>query len=314
MSDRQVTVSVVSPVYRAQGMVHELVSRVRDSMTALNVPYEIILVEDGSPDRSWEEILQQCDRHQEVRGIRLSRNFGQHKAITAGLDHARGQWAVVMDCDLQDRPEEIPRLLAKALEGHDVVLASRASRQDSLLRKASSELFYRTLAYLTGIRLDASVGNFGIYDRKVIDAVLSMRESIRYFPTMVHWVGFRQCTLEVSHDQRRQGGSSYSLGRLARLALDIMLAYSDKPLMLMVKLGVSVALLGFIMAGWTLVNWYFGLLSANPLGYASLFFSIWILSGFMLITLGVVGLYVGKTFEEVKDRPAYIVSETSAHS
>jgi polyisoprenyl-phosphate glycosyltransferase len=305
----QAMISVVSPVYRAEGMVSELVTRVREVMQACGLPYELILVEDGSPDSSWAELAQQCALFEEVRGVRLSRNFGQHNAITAGLDMAKGDWVVVMDCDLQDRPEEIPRLLAKAQEGYDVVLASRAVRQDNLWKRASSAMFYGALSYLTGTRQDASVANFGIYSRKVIDAVTSMRESIRYFPTMVQWVGFKQCVLEVTHAPRAKGDTSYSLNRLLHLALDIMLAYSDKPLRLTIKLGLMVALFGFAVAGWTFVNWLLGNLSDNPLGYASLFFSIWILSGFMLITLGMVGLYVGKTFEGVKNRPIYVIAE-----
>jgi glycosyltransferase involved in cell wall biosynthesis len=266
-------------------------------------------VEDGSPDGSWDEIVRECEAHAEVRGVRLSRNFGQHRAITAGLDLVRGEWVVVMDCDLQDRPEEIPRLLAKAKEGYDVVLASRVSRQDGFLKKASSAMFYRTLAYLTGAAQDETVANFGIYSRQAIEAVTSMRESIRYFPTMVQWVGFRQCKVEVEHAPRAQGETTYNLHRLLNLALDIMLAYSDKPLRLTVKLGVIVAFFGFAVAIWTLVNWWLGNLSDNPLGYASLFFSLWLLVGFILITLGVVGLYIGKIFEGVKNRPLYIVSE-----
>jgi dolichol-phosphate mannosyltransferase len=302
-----VHISIVSPVYGAEGMVSTLVSRIRGTLEAMDVTYEIILVEDGSPDNSWSEIVRQCEDHQEVVGVQLSRNFGQHGAITAGLNLVRGRWVVVMDCDLQDRPEEIPRLLAKAMEGYDVVLASRVSRQDSVLKKASSAVFYRTLAYLTGAAQDETVANFGIYSRQTIDEVISMRESVRYFPTMIQWVGFKQCRIEVEHASRAEGKSSYSLSRLLNLAMDIMLAYSDKPLRLTVKLGVIVALFGFAVAIWTFVSWRMGHLSRNPLGYASLFFSIWMLSGFILITLGVVGLYVGKTFEGVKARPKYII-------
>jgi len=302
-------ISIVSPVYRAEGMVSTLVGRITAAVESMGVDFEIILVEDGSPDRSWEEITAECGRDSRVRGLRLSRNFGQHRAITAGLDRARGRWTVVMDCDLQDRPEEIPRLYARAQKGFDIVVASRHGRTDGLLKRLSSSLFYRILGYLTGTRQDASVANFGIYSQRVVHQLCSMRESIRYFPTMVQWVGFERHKMPVEHAARTQGSSSYNMGKMLQLALDIMLATSDKPLRLTVQLGFIVALIGLLTAAWTFVNWWLGNLSANPLGYASLFFSLWLLAGFILMTLGMVGLYVGKTFEGVKNRPIYIVRE-----
>ncbi|REG91503.1 dolichol-phosphate mannosyltransferase [Algoriphagus antarcticus] len=269
--------------------------------------FEIILVDDYSPDTSWLEIERLSSVHPEITGIKLSRNFGQHYAITAGLDAAKGEWVVVMDCDLQDRPEEIPNLLAKAKQGFDVVLARRANRQDGLFKRLSSKLFYRTLAWLTGSKQDESIANFGIYHRKVIQEIVGMRESIRYFPTMVKWVGFRQTTLDVVHAQRQEGKSNYNFKRLFNLALDIMLAYSDKPIRLVVKLGFLVALTGFLFALYTLYKYLHG--DIIVAGYASLIISLWMLTGFLLVTLGMVGLYVGKTFEGVKQRPIYIVEK-----
>jgi glycosyltransferase involved in cell wall biosynthesis len=271
------------------------------------VLYEIILVDDYSPDNSWTEIERLASIHPEIKGIKLSRNFGQHYAITAGLDAAKGEWVVVMDCDLQDKPEEIPNLLAKAQEGYDVVLARRANRQDNFFKRLSSRIFYRTLAWLTGSEQDETIGNFGIYHRKVIDQIVMMRESIRYFPTMVKWVGFRQTTLDVVHAEREQGSSNYNFKKLFNLALDIMLAYSDKPIRLTVKLGMLVALTGFLFALFTLYKYLDG--DIIVAGYASLIISIWMLTGFLLVTLGMVGLYIGKTFEGVKNRPIYIIEK-----
>ncbi len=269
--------------------------------------FEIILVDDYSPDNSWTEIERLSGIHPEVKGIKLSRNFGQHYAITAGLDTAKGDWIIVMDCDLQDRPEEIPNLLRKAEEGYDVVLARRANRQDGFFKRLASKIFYRTLAWLTGSTQDESIANFGIYHRKVIREIVGMRESIRYFPTMVKWVGFRQTTLDVFHAERGEGSSNYGFKRLFNLALDIMLAYSDKPIRLTVKLGLLIALTGFLFALYTLYKYLHG--DIVVAGYASLIISLWMLAGFLLITLGVVGLYIGKTFEGVKNRPIYIVEK-----
>lgn len=303
-------ISVVSPVYRGKALVSELVSRVRGALTPLGVEWELILVDDACPENSWPVIEQEAKSDPRVRGIKLSRNFGQHYAITAGLDHAGGDAVVVMDCDLQDRPEEIPRLLALMQEGYDVVLARRADRKDGFFKKLFSKLFYRTLGYLTGSAQDETVGNFGIYSAAVIAEVRRLRESIRYFPTMVKWVGFRNTKLDVEHAGRKVGTSSYNLNRMLRLALDIILAYSDKPLRLMVKFGMLVSLLSLGLVAYTIAKWIMG--DITVLGYASLITSIWFLAGCLMITLGVVGLYVGKTFEGVKNRPLYIIERTTA--
>lgn len=299
--------SIVSPVYRAEKVLPELVNRIESAVTQITSDFEIILVEDASPDPSWETIELLAQANSRIKGLKLSRNFGQHYAITAGLDHAKGDWVVVMDCDLQDRPEEIPALFEKAQEGFDVVLARRANRQDRFLKRLSSKIFYRTLAWLTGSHQDETIANFGIYHQKVIREITGMRESIRYFPTMVRWVGFRQTAIDVVHAANEERGSSYNFKRLFNLALDIMLAYSDKPIRLTVKLGLLVALTGFLFAIFTLVRYLQG--DIIVAGYASLIISLWMLTGFLLVTLGMVGLYVGKTFEGVKKRPIYIVEK-----
>lgn len=299
--------SVVSPVYRADGLVPKLVDEIRAAIKPLEISYEILLVEDASPDKSWESICRCCANFSEVRGVRLSRNFGQHYAISAGLSLARGDWVIVMDCDLQDQPAEIPRLLEKVAEGYDVVLARRALRRDDFFKKLFSRSFYGALGWLTGTVHDPAIANYGIYSAKVIEAINSMPESIRYFPTMVRWVGFRTATLDVEHAARPEGKTSYNLRRLFDLALDICLAYSDKPLRMAVGTGFVVSLIGFVFAGFTVVQAFRG--EIQVLGYASLIVSLWVLAGLMIFIMGVVGLYVGKCFEGVKRRPAFIIAE-----
>jgi dolichol-phosphate mannosyltransferase len=299
--------SIVSPVYRAETILPKLVSRIEAAVTPITSDYEIVLVDDYSPDGSWRVMEQIAKTNKRVKAVKLSRNFGQHYAITAGLDHANGDWIVVMDCDLQDQPEEIAKLYAKALEGYDVVLARRYERKDTFLKRFFSASFYRTLGYLTGSKMDESVANFGIYSRNAINAVISMRESIRYFPTMIKWVGFPTAKVDVEHDERQDGKSSYNLKRLFNLALDIILAYSDKPIRLVVKLGIYISLSAVFIAVYYLIKY----LSGGVLvpGFASLIISVWLLSGIIISTLGVVGLYVGKTFEGVKKRPIYVVEK-----
>src|SRR5690554_2802938 len=199
MNRNHLDISIVSPVYQGENFLKELVERIEKAMEVLPGSFEIILVDDGSRDGSWSYIEALVQNKSYLHGIKLSRNFGQHYAITAGLDAARGEWVVVMDGDLQDRPEEIPSLWNTAQLGYDVVLARRVNRNDGVWKKLSSKLFYRTLAYMTGSQQDETIANFGIYHQKVILEIGKMRESIRYFPTMVKWVGFKQISIPVEH-------------------------------------------------------------------------------------------------------------------
>jgi dolichol-phosphate mannosyltransferase len=300
-------ISVVSPVYRAEQIVPLLVSQLKQELAIITETYEIILVDDGSPDMSWEAIDVETKNDTRVKGIKLSRNFGQHYAITAGLDHTKGEWVIVMDCDLQDKPTEIKKLYSKASEGYDIVLARRELRNDSFHKKFFSRIFYFTLSYLTGAKQDPAIANFGIYRRNVIDAICLFREPIRYFPTMVRWIGFNRVAINIEHGAREIGKSSYNFKKLLRLGLDIILANSDKPIKLTIKLGFVVAVFSFMFGLVTLIRYYIGAITV--LGYTSLLISIWFLSGLILIVLGVVGLYIGKTFEGVKNRPIYILDK-----
>jgi len=302
-------ISVVSPVYQAENLVVPLVQRTQAVLEKINPAYEIILVEDGSPDNSWREIDKLARQDQRIKGIKLSRNFGQHYAITAGLDACRGSWVVVMDCDLQDAPEEIPNFLAKAEAGFDVVLAQRQNRKHPYFKKLFSHVFYSILSYLTGIRQDSSIANFGLYSRKTINAVNTLRESIRYFPAMVKWVGFPTTTLPIEHQARPSGSSSYNIQKLVNLALDIIMAYSDKPLRLTVKTGILISFFSFLASVIIFIRALWGDIAV--LGYASIIISIWFFSGILISIVGLVGLYIGKIFEGVKARPLYIVAQTT---
>ena len=304
-------ITVVSPVYKADTIVPELVRRIETSLLSISDNFEIILIDDGSPDNSWQVIKELCNNNSRIVGIKLSRNFGQHYAISAGLSRVKGEWIIVMDCDLQDQPEEIEKMLNAAMSGYDVVLACRTNRQDSWLKKLSSRLFYKLLSYLTGLDQDETVANFGLYNKKVIHTITSMPETIRYFPAMVRWVGFRATKVDVEHAERANGKSSYNFTRSLNLALDICLAYSDKPLRLVVKLGLILSFVGLLYALFVLMRFLAG--DIQVLGYTSVIASIWILSGIILIVLGIMGLYVGKIFEGVKRRPIFVVDEICNH-
>ena len=303
--------SIVSPVYRAESLIHTLVSRVASSCEKISPLYEIILVEDGSPDHSWEKIEEVCQKYPQTIGIQLSRNFGQHYAITAGLAQAQGEWIVVMDCDLQDQPEEIPALYQKAREGYDMVFAQRVNRQDSFLKRWTSKAFYTVFGYLTGTEQDSSIANFGIYHRNAIQAILSMKDHIRYFPTMSQWVGFKKAKLPVQHAEREEGTSSYSWKRLFRLAFENIIAFSDKPLRLTIRLGIFITFCSFLLGLYYLYLYLTGAIFVQ--GFASLIISIWFLSGVIIFVLGIVGVYVGSAFDRVKDRPSYLIRKIYKH-
>ena len=301
--------SIVSPVYKAENIVDELVRRIHESVSGITSDYEIILVEDGGGDQSWEKIERHSSVDKRVKGIKLSRNFGQHSAITAGLDHCKGAWIVVMDCDLQDRPEEIPRLYTAALKGFDIVYAKREQRNDTVLKRLWSATFYKIFAWLSGVPQDGTIANFGIYSAKAIQAVNQLREPLRSFAIMIKWVGFKSTSISVIHSERFEGKSSYNFKKLLNLALDISLAFSDKPLRMTVKLGAIISFSSFVFGLLMLYKYFTGQIT-QP-GYTSLIVSIWFLSGLMIFILGVIGLYLSKVFESVKSRPLYIISEKS---
>ena len=306
--NNNIKISIVSPVYRAEKMVQMLVERIVKSVSTITEDYEIILVNDASPDASWQAIEVECVKNQRVKGLNLSRNFGQHYAITAGLNYAKGEWVVVMDCDLQDCPEEIPALYAKAQEGYDSVFAQRVQREDKWYKRLSSKLFYAVFGYLTDTKQDASIANFGIYHHNVVKAIIQMGDRFRYFPTMVQWVGFKKGYLPVDHNERMEGKSSYNWSRLFRLALDTIIAFSDKPMRLMVKLGAFVTLIALVIGVVYLIKYLMGDIAVA--GFTTLIISLWIIAGIIISLLGIVGLYIGKMFDTVKQRPMFIVNQT----
>ncbi|MBL4663031.1 MAG: glycosyltransferase family 2 protein [Flavobacteriaceae bacterium] len=300
-------ISIVVPVYYGEATIEELTQRVEAVVKELDMSMELLLVNDASPDNSWAVINKLHQQNPSVRGINFSRNFGQHYAISAGLAKATGDWIVVMDCDLQDVPEEIKKLYHKAIEGYDVVFARRTARQDSFFKRLFSRIFYRVLSYLSGVKYDARVANFGIYKREVIDTINALPEKNRFFPSMIKWVGFRQTGVEVMHSERAEGKSSYSFKKLLNLSLDIVLSYSDKPLRLTIKLGLLITFLALLFSVALIYRWYIG--EIEVIGYTSVILSIWLLSGIIIFVLGMVGLYIGKIFENVKDRPTYIIKD-----
>jgi glycosyltransferase involved in cell wall biosynthesis len=301
--------SVVTPVYRAEECLEELYRRLVAALSTITQDFEIVMVEDRGGDRSWELIGELARRDARVKGIQFSRNFGQHYGITAGLDYCDGDWVVVMDCDLQDRPEEIPRLYAKAQEGHEMVIALRGRRSDPLPKRMTSWLFYRLFSWLADIEYDGRSGNFRIISRKVVDSFRRMREQLRFFGGLVNWMGFPAAAVEVQHDERYAGPSTYTIAKLWKLASETIIAYSDKPLRLAVRFGFALAFLSFCYGIYIIFH---ALVYGSPItGWSSLIVSIYFIGGVIISILGMIGVYLGKTYDEAKKRPLYIVMHTT---
>ncbi|WP_298146264.1 glycosyltransferase family 2 protein [Flavobacterium sp.] len=300
--------SVVSPVYKAERIIPTLVERIEQAVSPIFNDYEIVLVEDCSPDNSWAVIEALAAKNHRIVAAKLSKNFGQHPAIIAGLSLATGDKIVVMDCDLQDQPEEIEKLFKAMQTGYDIVLAKRSNRQDGFFKKLFSRIFFKTYSYLTDSKFDNTIANFGIYDRKVIDEVLKMSDYIKSFPLFVNWVGFRSTSIEVAHAKRAEGKTSYTYGKLFRLAFDTIISFSNKPLKIFVKLGMCISLISFLAGIYTLYKYLAG--EIKVLGYSSIMISIWFLSGIMITIIGVVGIYIGKIFDQSKNRKPFIVEKT----
>jgi dolichol-phosphate mannosyltransferase len=298
-------ISVIIPVYKAENCLEELYRRLVAALETITPDFEIVLVEDCGGDRSWEIIEGLSARDARVKGLQFSRNFGQHYGITAGLDCCNGDWAVVMDCDLQDRPEEIPRLYAKAQEGYDIVLARRGKRRDPWPKLAASWLFYKLFSYLADIEYDGQSGNFRIVSRKVVLNFRRMREQLRFFGGLVQWMGFPSASVDVAHAERHEGNSTYTFSKLWKLASETIVAYSDKPLRLAIRFGFAMAFFSFCYGIYILVR---ALLYGSPImGWSSLFVSLYFIGGIIIAILGIMGIYLGKTYDESKKRPLYIV-------
>ena len=299
--------SIVSPIYKAENFIDKLVFEIQKSMIALNVDYEIILVDDRSKDNSWQKMKELSQKNANIKSLRLSRNFGQHPAIIAGLSQAQGEWIIVMDCDLQDQPKEIVNLYNKAQEGFEVVQARRKNREDSFLKKLSSKLFSKVYGYFTDTKYDNEIANFGIYNKKVINSILEISDYIKFFPLFVEFVGFKSTSITVEHAPRDSGTTSYGFSKLVSLAFNTIISFSNKPLKLFVKFGMIISLISFCVGLYYIYQAIHNEIAV--LGFTSIIVSIWFLSGVIITTIGVAGIYIGKIFDQTKNRPVYIIDE-----
>lgn len=300
-------ISIVSPVYKAEAIVDELVKRISEEVSRITENYEIILVEDCGGDNSWKKIRENCLKDKRVKGIKLSRNFGQHYAITAGMNYAKGDYVIVMDCDLQHNPVHIKDLIKEAEKGNEIVLTKTTSRSHSFIKNFYSKTFYVIFNWLTETQIaEPNIGNFSLLGRKAINSFRSYNEYQRHYLPIIKSLGFSTSVIEIEHDDRYSGKSSYSFNKLVNLAISGITSQSNKLLRLIVVLGLVFVMLAFIFSFIIIFGYFkYGFMA----GWTSIIIVLLLSTGVIMISMGVIGIYVGNIFSEVKKRPLYLVEE-----
>lgn len=299
--------SIVIPIYNEQETIPELLRRVTAVIDNLEHPAEVIFVDDGSKDATFQLLSEAHQRDPRIKIIRFSRNFGHQVAISAGIEHASGEAIMIMDGDLQDPPELLPEFLKKRSEGYDVVYAVRRKRKESVVKKLAYFMFYRLLQRIAAIEIPLDSGDFSLIDEKVADALRAMPERHRFVRGIRSWAGFRQIGLEYERDQRFGGEAKYTTAKLLRLALDGIFSFSYAPLRLASYIGLTIALISFVVALFYLLQKL--LVGIDTKGWASTIIVILFLGGVQLLTVGIIGEYIGRIYDEVKQRPLYMIRD-----
>jgi dolichol-phosphate mannosyltransferase len=274
----------------------------------MDISYEILLIDDGSIDDSWLKIVNLKKEYSNLRSFKFSRNFGHHYAISAGLKEAKGDFAIVMDGDLQDRPEVIPKLFEKINEGFDIVFVARQNRPESKLYLFLQRIYYFSLNTLSGLEFNPKYANFSIVNRKVIDSFNLLNENTRFYGSSILWLGYKKGEVSAQHGIRFAGKPSYTISKRIKLAIDVIIAFSDRPLKIAIYIGVFQALISLIFVIELLTKYFSNgdLESITELILASIFMS----TGVIVFILGLIGTYIGRIYRETKMRPLYLISDS----
>jgi len=305
--EKPLKISVVSPVYKAENIVDKLCSRISEEITKITSDYEIILVEDGSPDNSWDKIKKICEINPKIKAIKLSKNFGQHYAISACLDFSQGDYVILMDCDLQDNPKYISFLIKKAKEGYDIVYTSKNKRRHNFIKNVFAFFFYKLFNYLSrGQSAELNIGAYSLISRKVVNTFKEVKDYHRHYLMILKSLGFRSSTIYIDHEKRFEGESSYNFSKLLKHAINGITSQSDKLLKLSISIGLILFLISIFWSIFLIYQYYnFG---AYP-GYTSIMVFMQLSTGLILMSVGIMGVYIGKIFEQVKEKPLYIIDE-----
>lgn len=306
-NDQRNFFSLVIPIFNEQENLQELCQRFTRVMEGLNKSYEIIFVDDGSSDYSFQTLQNLHQKDRQIRVIRFSRNFGHHIAITAGLDHAQGQTIVLMDGDLQDAPEDIPKLYAKFKQGYDIVYATRQTRKDPFFKKLNSKIFYQVLKLIGNISIPTDVGIFRIMSHRAAHALSRCREQSRFIVGLMDWTGFSSVGVAIERQPRYQGKPKYNFFKSLKLAINAITSFSHFPLKLATYIGFLMALVSSVLAVYIVIKKLFFNVSTS--GYTSIIVSILFLGSIQLIIMGIIGAYIGRIYTEAQNRPLYIIKE-----
>lgn len=304
--------SIIVPMFNEEEVIEETYRRLREVMDRTSEGYELVFVNDGSRDRTVEIVGNLCRQDRHVRLLNFSRNFGHQIAITAGMDYAAGQAIVVIDADLQDPPDVILKMIEKWKMGYDVVYGQRLKRKgETVFKKVTALFFYRLLRNMTNVDIPVDTGDFRLIDRKVADVLKGLKEKNRFVRGLVSWVGFRQTSVEYVREERWAGETKYPLKKMLRFAMDGITSFSHKPLRLATYLGFGLSGLSFVYLLVVLVQALFT--NTTTPGWASIVAINLFFNGIMLILLGIIGEYIGRIYDESKDRPLYIVQEVRGY-
>jgi len=298
--------SIISPVYMAEKILPELVNRISIEFQNLQLDFEIILIDDASPDNSWKSIELLCSKHSYVKGIRLSKNFGQHYAITAGIEASQGDLIILMDCDLQDNPKDISLLLEQYKNGYDIVFTKRIERKHNFFKILLSKIYQKSFRVLSDRNFDIDMGSLVLFSSQVRTAFLKVKDQDRLYIQILKWVGFKSAIVSVEHDKRYSGKSSYTFVKMISMAIQGWTFHSEKLLRLSTYMGFSLSLLAIVGIIYILINYY---LNGFQSGWASLSVLILFATGVIQLSIGILGIYLGKIFKQVKNRPLYIVEK-----
>ncbi len=299
-----VEISVISPVYQAVNIIDTLVGKLEEVMSDKN--YEIILIDDGSSDNGWLNIVAHMQRNGRIKGIKLSRNFGQHAAVSAGVEYCVGQTIVVMDCDMQDHPQDIPKLIEAQQQGFDIVFTKRINRQHSFFKNTTAAIYNWLFRLISNKNFDVNQGSLVLFNRKVANEFNRLKDADRLYIQLLKWTGFKSTYVPVEHHKRQEGNSTYSLSKLFRIAIEGLTSHSDKLLRLTVASGFILSACSFI--GIAVIVFLY-LLYGFQAGWPSIMVTILFSTGLVLTSIGIAGIYIGKIFNQVKDRPLYVVEE-----